>query len=366
MTDLQRHFATFLDEFAADQPIAATNIGDHRFDGRWPDVSPAGEAATLALIDRWLAAFRGLDAASLDADDAIDRDLIVSELEAERFAHTELQEQRWDPLSWVYVLGDGLFTLIAREFAPLADRLTSVAERLEGLPAFLADAATAIGPTDDGRPVARLQTETAIAQLPGVLELIDDALAEAERGRERGRCRGGRPAAEAGRGGRGREGRRRHLHGPPPRHRPARGRRARAGWVATCSPASSCHTMRSDALTPERIIDEAERAVRRGPGRDAAPGPRRLGRMATRRGRCPTTATTSSAAALDAIAAEHPAADDLLDYCRAENARIEAFCREHDLIGLADEPLDIRWTPVFLRAVRRARCSSPPGRWTRV
>ena len=31
---------------------------------------------------------------------------------------------------------------------------------------------------------------------------------------------------------------------------------------------------------------------------------------------------------LDAIALEHPKADDLLDFCRAENARIEAFCAE--------------------------------------
>ena len=62
---------------------------------------------------------------------------------------------------------------------------------------------------------------------------------------------------------------------------------------------------------------------------------------------------------LDAIAAEHPKADDLLDFCRAENARIEAFCRERDLIGLADDPLVIRWTPVFLRSFGGAMLSSP-------
>jgi len=47
---------------------------------------------------------------------------------------------------------------------------------------------------------------------------------------------------------------------------------------------------------------------------------------------------------LDAIALQHPKADDLLDFCRAENARIEAFCAENDLIGLTDEPLEIQWT----------------------
>ena len=62
---------------------------------------------------------------------------------------------------------------------------------------------------------------------------------------------------------------------------------------------------------------------------------------------------------LDAIALEHPKADDLLDFCRAENARIEAFCAENDLIGLADEPLEIQWTPVFLRAFGGAMLNSP-------
>jgi uncharacterized protein (DUF885 family) len=63
--------------------------------------------------------------------------------------------------------------------------------------------------------------------------------------------------------------------------------------------------------------------------------------------------------ALDAIAAEHPKADDLLDWCRAETAQIERFCVENDVIGLADEPLEIQWTPVFLRAFGGAMLSSP-------
>jgi hypothetical protein len=62
---------------------------------------------------------------------------------------------------------------------------------------------------------------------------------------------------------------------------------------------------------------------------------------------------------LDAIGAEHRRSDELLDFCRAELGRIEAFCRGSNLIGLADEPLDIRWTPVFLRAFGGAMLDSP-------
>src|SRR5207237_8334946 len=65
-------------------------------------------------------------------------------------------------------------------------------------------------------------------------------------------------------------------------------------------------------------------------------------------------------AVLDASAWRHPAAQQLLDHCRDEHARIEAFVRERDLVGLADEPLQIIWTPPFLREFGGAMLI-PPG-----
>src|SRR4029079_3312000 len=64
-------------------------------------------------------------------------------------------------------------------------------------------------------------------------------------------------------------------------------------------------------------------------------------------------------AVLDAIALEHPEKNDLVAFCRAELGRIEAFCLERDLIGLSEDPLEIRWTPVFLRAFGGAMLNSP-------
>ncbi len=170
-------FTRFLDEFFRHNPVAATGIGDHRFDGTWPDATEAGRLERLAFADRWQREFEGL--ADLTSDEAIDRDLLLGELEAARFAEDDLREDAWDPLSWVYLLGEGLFTLIARDFAPLSERLVSFAGRLEGIPVLI-DGATAALVGVDGRPVGRFQTETAINQLPGVAELIDDAITEAE------------------------------------------------------------------------------------------------------------------------------------------------------------------------------------------
>src|SRR4029079_490185 len=50
----------------------------------------------------------------------------------------------------------------------------------------------------------------------------------------------------------------------------------------------------------------------------------------------------------------------LLAFCGAELGRIEAFCRARDLIGLAEEPLEIGWTPLFLRSFAGAMLN-PPG-----
>lgn len=356
MPDAALPFQAFLDELVAIEPVLGTAIGDHRHDARWPDVSPDGRAARLAFTERWAATFAAIDPATLTPDEAVDRDLLRMELDADRFEQVELQEDRWNPLAWVYLLGDGIFELISREFAPLAERLASVAGRLEGMPAMLDGARVALVGTTDGRPVGRFQTETALTQLPGVAELIDDALAEAERasGEEAGVTEI-RPRLEAA----------------------AASAKAALDAFAThlrdvVLPASDGegrlgpdlfarkmrHTMRSESLTPERILAAAERAfvvVRAEMVR--------LARALWPTWRAGVDAPDDDGSlvrgVLDAIAAEHPEAGDLLDFCREENARIEAFCRERDLIGLSDEPMDIRWTPVFLAASGGAMLISP-------
>ncbi|HUP55064.1 MAG TPA: DUF885 family protein, partial [Methylomirabilota bacterium] len=356
MPTFSDRFATFLDEYFALHPTIATAIGDHRFDDQWPDATESGREARLALVDRWVGELMALGRDGLSADEAIDRDLIVMELEAERFAETELREDAWDAMTWVYLIGDGIFTLIARDFAPLADRLASAAGRLEGLPALLEGAKISLQGPGDGRPVGRFQTETALEQLPGIVELVGDALGEAERAADDAAVAAIRPRLE--------------VAGTTAKAAladfeaylrddvlPRSDGEGRLGAELFAS--KMRHTMRSETLTAEGILAAAEREF------DVVRA--ELVRLATqlwprwRRGApLPDDDVTIVREVLDAIAAEHPKADELLDFCRAETARIEEFCRERDLIGLADEPLDIRWTPTFLRAFGGAMLI-PPG-----
>jgi len=304
VTDFRARTDAFLAEFLALQPTAATLIGEHAYDARWPDMSAAGRRERIAFADRWLAEFRGFT--ELPADDAIDRDLLVQQLDAMRFADLDLRQEAWSPLEWVYLLGGGLFGLVSREFAPLAERLASVAGRLDGFEAMVDAAIEEIGPVGD-RPVARFHTEKALEQLPGVIELADEALTMAEEAQADDPAVAAvlprlRASTERARGEMERF--ERHLREKVLPQSEGEGRLGARLFAEKMR-----HTMRSQTLTPERIKAGAEReyvAVRAEMVRlarqlwptwcDGQPIPGDEGMLV--RG------------VLDAIALEHPKADD--------------------------------------------------------
>ena len=346
----------FLDELFELQPDVATRIGDHRRDGTWPDVTEAGRLARLAFVDRWETQLRALDDAGLDAGERIDRDLILGELAHARFNDEVLREETWNPLVWVYVLGGGIHPLLAREFAPLHVRLESVAGRLEGIPAVLGGARESLGVHPD-RPVSAFMAETAAKRIGGVASLADEAVAAGEAAARAGDADVEallprlRSAATTARGAL--DAFRRHLEED-------------VAPAATGSPilgpslfeAKLRHTLRDPGVTGAAILDRAERdfgAVRAEMVRiarqiwsDWIPGeapPADEGVLVRR--------------VLDEISNEHPAADELVAWSREELGRVEAFCREQDVIGLVDEPLVIDWTPEFLRSFGGAMLDAP-------
>ncbi|HKG57967.1 MAG TPA: DUF885 domain-containing protein [Candidatus Limnocylindrales bacterium] len=344
----------FLAEFFRLNPLHATAAGLHDHDGRWPDLTRKGREERLAFVDRWATELGALDAASLSSDERIDRDLLRLELDAQRFGDTELREEAWNPLEWVYILGGGIFPLLAREFAPLPVRLTSIAERLEGVPALLAAAReNLVGAA--GRPVARFHTETALKQLSGIAELADDAVTAADDASSDVAVAGvaDRVRAAAATAKEALSDFEAHLRDVV---LPASEGEGRIGGELFA--AKMRHTIRDEELAPDRVLAAAEReyvAVRGEMIRLARELWPRWGGGAS----MPDDEGHVVRSVLDAIAAEHPPAPELLDFCRAELERIEAFCRERSVIGLSDEPLDIRWTPVFLRAFGGAMLDSP-------
>jgi uncharacterized protein (DUF885 family) len=355
MPDVSARVDALIAEHFALHPLHATAAGIHDHDDRWPDMSEAGRAERVAFCDRWSAELDALAREHLAPDERIDVDFLRSELAAHRFAEAELREEAWSPLEWVYLLGDGIFGLIARDYAPLADRLASVAGRLEGMPALLKEGrAVLVGA--DGRPVDRFHTEKALAQFDGIRELIGDAVAEADEAagsdqavaavvpRLRDSADAARAALDAFEA---------HIRDVV---LPASAGEGRIGDELFGRKLG--HTFRTDEATIDAIRARAERefaAVRAEMIRIA----REI--WPTWCPDLPVPGDDSEAVrgVLDAVAVEHPPAEETLDFCRAELARVEAFCRERDLIGLADEPLEIRWTPAYMRTFAGAMLQSP-------
>ncbi|TMD30410.1 MAG: DUF885 domain-containing protein [Chloroflexi bacterium] len=359
--------ATFFDEYFRLDPVSASSIGDHRFDDRWPDMTDAGRAERLAFAERWIAELRGLDVSVLSGDELADRDVLLLELDAARFREEELGEDRWDPLNWVYLMGGGFFPLLAREFAPLATRLSSATGRMERLPALLDAARSQIVGHGD-RPVSRFHAETALKQLPGIEELVGEAVTAGESATDDAARADPEVAALLPRLHAAAETARAALSSFGDHLRdtviPAAQGEGRLG--PDLFAAKLRHTLRID-LTPDEVLERAEReyaAVRSEMIRLARQSwtvwkPDRPLPTAASAGSEAAAETETVRAVLDAIAAQHQKPEDLLDFCRAELGRIEAFCRERNVLGMADEPLQIMWTPVFLRAFGGAMLDSP-------
>jgi uncharacterized protein (DUF885 family) len=347
-------FRAIVDEVLAgyfrQYPVQATDIGHHAYDGEWPDLTDAGRAARLAWVTDASAQVEAAGPDALSRDDAIDRRILLENLAAIRFAEETLDEGSWNPMTYVYLFGNGLFSLLAREFAPLPDRMRSAAARLAGLPAAL-DQARATLDGAGSRPIGAFHTQKAAERMPGLVDLVDTAVQEASDLDDEAL----RAEVEAA-------------------ATPAREAiNAFASWLRDeLQPRATGdfrlgpelyaqkfrHALKTD-LTPDQLEARAASAYD-----EVRAQMLRLARelWPTWMGDQPMPGDDNRTvrSVLDAIATDHPRAEDLLDWCHAENDRIEAFIAERDLIGLADEPLQIVWTPQFLRAFGGAMLI-PPG-----
>ncbi|HYI65886.1 MAG TPA: DUF885 domain-containing protein [Candidatus Limnocylindrales bacterium] len=127
----------FRDQLAM-QPEAATFFGIHDHDG---ELSSGGRDAIddeVAFFRRTIDELSGFDPAELSAERALDRDLAIHQ--ARLGLHWQTEYRSWAGSSGgAGHIGEALFPLFTRDFAPLRDRLESIARRLDAAPRFLAE-----------------------------------------------------------------------------------------------------------------------------------------------------------------------------------------------------------------------------------
>ena len=341
----------YLDEMVALTPVNATALGDHRFDDQLDDVSTAGYDRRAALAHELLGQVQVLDSAELSRAHQVDARLLANELEYQIWRIEQLAEWRWNPLVYTELAGNSVYLLLARDFAPLPDRLRIVGVRLAELPRFLAQVRESLVP---GR-VPRIHAETAIKQNTGVLTLIDQlvvpqlgVLPEADQAALRTSIAHARTAVAQ------------HQIWLEKKLLPAAKGDFRLGAAlydaklrfALDSPLTRAEirTRAQSELvrTREDMYDIARAVLANQPGAPALPP-------------APTADEQQAAiaAALELAYAQQPARDEVFDAARRAFDDTTAFVRAHDLVTLFSDPLEIIPMPEFQRGVALAYCDSP-------
>jgi uncharacterized protein (DUF885 family) len=332
---------TIVDHWLARDPVTATELGDHRFDHRLPDLTPEGLEDSLTTLDHALGAIDQVDDLALAAESVVDLEILRARISGERFLLDTVASHTWNPL--VANPGTALHLLLARDFAPVEERLESVAGRLAAIPDFLDTARESL------TSMPRVHVETAIGQLRGTRTMLGPQLdAELERA----------PAMRAPI-----DPLRSAAHGALDAH---------IGWLqdrldsdlATRDPrlgpekyAAKLWSTLDAEITPDELLHRAEDDLVRAEGEIARAAAAYLGEPVPP----PDDAAALVRRALTAVAGSGPVDDaTVLPLCRAAYDSTRRFVLAEEIASVPDIPVEIVEMPEIHRGVAVAYCD-PPG-----
>ena len=160
----------WLDGWLKRNPVTATQQGDHRFDAELDDLSAASREEYVKFSKGILAELDGIDASKLSRENQIDAAILRNQLQGDIWNLETMQSWAWDPQVYSGLAGGAIYNLMARDYAPMPQRLNAAAVRMEKIPALLAQARENIDPAR----VPKTHAETVAKQNKGVLSLIEE------------------------------------------------------------------------------------------------------------------------------------------------------------------------------------------------
>ena len=340
-----------LDSWMQRSPVGATQIGDHRFDSEIDDLSAAGQQKTLAAYKGLLADLDKMDVSKLGRENQVDAAILRNQLQSDIWNAEVLQSSKWDPQMYNGLAGSAIYGLMAREFAPLPERLKSATARMEKIPAIFAQARENLDPAR----VPKIHAETVAKQNRGILSIVDTfitlhigELPQADQQRLQAAIDGLKKAVDE-----------------------------QQQWLEKTLVPNAKGEFRvgaelydqklkfalNSSLSRQEIGERARAELKRvrqdmygiaqtvlkdKPGAPQMPAN-------------PSDEQQQKAieAALELAYADKPARDKVVDDAKAALDQSTAFVREHDLMTLPDAPVDIILMPEFQRGVAVAYCDSP-------
>ncbi len=166
-------FRNLADEYLSElpnlSPVNATLIGDHSADHKLDQVNAAARDARRVILVDYIDSLNSLDFDSLSRANKVDAEMLMSQLQSDLWSMDELQEWAWNPLVYIGMSGSAIYGLVARDFAPVEERLLNITARLQQMPRFLAQSRSSIEP----QRVPKVHAETAIRQNPGLISILE-------------------------------------------------------------------------------------------------------------------------------------------------------------------------------------------------
>ena len=312
----------YLDILFDASPITATFYGVHLHDDRLDEVT----AERLDAFTRRLSELRAEVAAVVPGspEEAADRDALAAQLANHLLVEEVERPWRRNPFEAATAVPSAILLLVAREFAPLEERLGNVALRLEAAPRFLAQAEELLD-----EPCPLLWRRMAVGAARGGAGFLTGTLGAVAAGTRLA----GRVEAAAGKA--------------------ATALEEFAGWLETE------HARRFADDAPFAIGEQAlARKLREvhcfdiPPAGFVAVGETQIAdvtdALAEQAGKL---GSRDWSATLDEVKDRHPSQDELLPAYRKELDRLEQFVFEHDLASNPEAGALVEATPEFLREV---------------
>jgi uncharacterized protein (DUF885 family) len=333
----------FIEKLLVREPEAATALGDHRYDARSGDYSLRGVAADRAFYHKTLDQLAAIPGNKLSPDNSVDRSILQNELQKRLFDIEVMNSAALNPLA--YAPTEGVYLLIARDFAPLKQRLVAVKSRLEAFPTILAAARQNL------TNPPRVFTETAIQRNKGAMALVGGELDDILKTEPEMRAR---------------------LE--PARKRALAALTEYGEWLQHDLLPRSNGDFRigkdnyrqklrlelDSDLSPEDILKSAETELAATQAAMLETGLPLYRRYYPDRATDGIERRVIIRAVLDKIAETHPDNATIVDDAKRTLALATAFVREHNLVTVPDAPVQVIVMPEFQRGAAVAFCN-PAG-----
>jgi uncharacterized protein (DUF885 family) len=337
----------WLESFLRLSPVTATQMGDHRFDAALDDMSPAGRAGSNAEWRAILAELGRIDRKALSRDNQVDAAMLQSQLRYALWDDEQLKSWSWDAVEWSQLAGNALYLLMAREFAPLPQRLRAAIARMQKLPTLLAQMRASLVPAK----VPQIHAATVAKQNSGLMDIVNEMI----KPQAKGLAAADRVALEKAATALGAAvaGHQRWLD-------KVLVPQARGDFRIGAKLFDQKLAFILDSpLSRKEIRARAEAAVKETRAQMYLLARRALNEKTPDQ---PDAATEQRIirAALEKAAAIHPPREHVVEAARAMLADATAFVRRKNLITLPDAPVELIIMPKFQQGVAMAYCD-PPG-----